>query len=311
MTSVVTGLTGFSPASAISGFTGTLSTFGADITRDGFQMKDLGNLGLGLLFDAASLIPFAGSASSAAKTVKALKKALPILMKLAGAVGIGSAFSLAVNKIQSGEELTMKDLRIIMNGVLGTYTLAKQGVDVTNSRKRDGVSFDTDAAIRKAHMDQIDASNLSEGQKAAMRHFFDPDYRPTGLNTEQQRIYDQFISDGGDELALKMILGDNDTFKAIRKDLDLLERAKIALRDGTPLSKEDVVAYDDLLRRSNIARHKVEQPEFDELIAATRAENAELRAALETLETNPTDANALSVVAARRADPKYKDFFEK
>lgn len=298
LASVVTGVTGFTPASVVTGLAGTGATFMADINRDGFQMKDLGNLGLGLLFDAASIIPGLGVAASTGQVVKTLKKGLPVLMKLAGLAGIGSSLSLAVNKIKSGEELTMKDLRIIMNGVLGTYTMAKQGVDFKNG-KANGKQIDVD--IKKAHMDQIDASNLSEGQKAAMKHYFDDTYKPTGLSADQQKLYDQFIKDGGDELALKMLIGDNDTFKAIRRDWDLLDRAEQSLHGGPALSKEDVIAYDDLLKRSNIARHKVEQPEFDSLVAKAHADNAELRNALETLETNPGD-----VIAQERADKVKK-----
>jgi hypothetical protein len=215
LASVVTGMTGFTPASVATGLAGTGATFLADINRDGFQMKDLGNLGLGLLFDAASIVPGLGVAASTGQVVKTLKKGLPVLMKLAGMAGIGSSLSLAVNKIKSGEELTMKDLRIIMNGVLGTYTMAKQGVGFKNG-KSNGKQIDVD--IKKAHMDQIDTSNLSEGQKAAMKHYFDDTYKPTGLSADQQKIYDQFLKDGGDELALKMLIGDNDTFKAIRRD---------------------------------------------------------------------------------------------
>ena len=135
------------------GFAGTGASFLADVKRDGFQTKDLGSLGLGLLFDTASLIPFAGTAAAAGGVINKLRKGLPVLMKLAGVAGISSSFSLAVNKIQSGEPLTMRDLRVIMNGVLGTYTLAKQGVDITNRRAKDGVTIDTDIQeMHKVHM---------------------------------------------------------------------------------------------------------------------------------------------------------------
>jgi hypothetical protein len=209
-------MTGLTPASVATGLAGTGASFMADIKRDGFQMKDIGNLGLGLLFDAASIVPGLGVAASTGQVVKTLKKGLPVLMKLAGLAGIGSSLSLAVSKIQSGEELTMKDLRILMNGVLGAYTMAKQGVGFKNG-KENGVKIDAD--IQKMHMDDIDASNLSDGQKAALKRFFNGsgDYS-AGLSTEQKAIYDQFIKDGGDELALKMLLGDNPTFKQLKED---------------------------------------------------------------------------------------------
>ena len=258
LASVVTGVSGASIPSAVLGFAGTASSFGADISRDGFQMKDLGNLGLGLLFDVGSLVPFIGTASATAGVVNKLRKGLPVLLKLAGIAGIGSSLSLAVNKIQSGEKLTMKDLRIIMNGVLGTYTLAKQGVDPTNSRARNGAELDVD--IQKMHMDDIDASNLSDGQKAAMKQFFDPDpntkvsnrYRDS-LDVEQQKIFDQFIADGGDETALKMMIGDNDLFKTLRSDRILLEKVKQSLKPGgEKLTSEELKRYNELIQESGL-----------------------------------------------------------
>ena len=97
LSSVVTGVTGASIPSALLGFAGTGASFLADVKRDGFQTKDLGSLGLGLLFDAASLIPFAGTAAATGGVINKLRKGLPVLMKLAGVAGISSSFSLAVN----------------------------------------------------------------------------------------------------------------------------------------------------------------------------------------------------------------------
>jgi hypothetical protein len=244
--------------SAITGLAGTGASFAADIARDGFQAKDLGNLGLGLLFDVASLIPYAGTAAAVGGVVNKLRKGLPVLIKLAGIAGVGSSLSLAVNKIQSGEKLTMKDLRIIMNGVLGAYTLSKQGIDVTNSRKKAGVEAN-DVDIHKMHMEDIDASNLSDGQKAAMKQFFDPDpntsvgnrYRDA-LDPEQQKIFDQFISDGGDETALKMMIGDNELFKTLRADRELLERVSKSLTTGEKLSSDDFKRYNELIQESGL-----------------------------------------------------------
>lgn len=258
LASVVTGATGLSPVSAITGLAGTGASFAADIARDGFQAKDLGNLGLGLLFDVASLIPYAGTAAAVGGVVNKLRKGLPVLIKLAGIAGVGSSLSLAVNKIQSGEKLTMKDLRIIMNGVLGAYTLSKQGIDVTNSRKKAGVEAN-DIDIHKMHMEDIDASNLSDGQKAAMKQFFDPDpntsvgnrYRDA-LDPEQQKIFDQFISDGGDETALKMMIGDNELFKTLRADRELLERVSKSLTTGEKLSSDDFKRYNELIQESGL-----------------------------------------------------------
>ena len=58
---------------AVSGITGigsTLTTFGADIAEDGFQLSDLGNAATGLGMDIVGLIPGFGTAGKAAKIGK-------------------------------------------------------------------------------------------------------------------------------------------------------------------------------------------------------------------------------------------------
>ena len=308
-------MTGFTPASVATGLAGTGSTFIADIRRDGFQMKDLGNLGLGLLFDAASIVPGLGVAASAGQVMRTLKKGLPVLMKLAGMAGVGSSLSLAVSKIQSGEELTMRDLRILMNGVLGAYTLSKQGIDITNSKAKDGVNVDVD--MRKLHMDKIDSSNLSEGQKAAMKHFFDVDpskpnnkYRNTITDPEQQKLFDQFIRDGADEYALKMIIGENNpTFENLRSQLETLRKAQDALRTGRPLTKEENAEYSRLLNELEVRKHMTKE-EYDALRDMTQS-NEELAGALRTLVSNPGDAAAKAIVAQKYNMPEYKAIIDK
>lgn len=323
--SVVTGMSGFTPASVATGLAGTGATFLADIKRDGFQAKDLGNLGLGLLFDAASIVPGLGVGASSTKTMKAIKKGLPVLMKLAGLTGVGSAVSLAVNKIRSGEELTMKDLRVIMNGALGAYTMAKQGIDITNSRKTNGATIDVD--VNKMHMDQIDASNLSEGQKAAMKYYFennggraavDPDY-VTSLSTEQKAIFDRFVADGHDETALKMLIGENQLFTDLRADRELLEKAKNALNGGEQLNKEDLAKYRKLVENSGARRLLAEDYNAQRNLDSDNDELARLlKDAYDPSKSPAERATALNDIdnrfrhdvatGAERAE--YKEFFE-
>lgn len=308
LASVVTGVTGFTPASVATGLAGTGSSFMADIRRDGFQMKDLGNLGLGLLFDAASIVPGLGVAASTGQVVKTLKKGLPVLMKLAGMAGIGSSLSLAVNKIKSGEELTMRDLRIIMNGVLGTYTLAKQGVGFKNG-KANGKQIDVD--INKVHMDQIDASNLSDGQKAAMKRYFDGKDYSAGLSSEQKAIYDQFVADGGDEIALKMILGENnDTFNAIRRQREILQKASDSLKPGgKPLTPEENAEYSKILDEVNIRKYMT--PEEYAKLQDPTSDHADIADLIRKYEATGDSVymDQLDVYAAR--NPEYKRIIDK
>lgn len=294
LASVVTGMTGQSYLSAGTGVVGTGASFMADIQRDGFQARDLGNLGLGLLFDAASLVPFAGTASSTAKTMKALKKGLPVLMKLAGIAGIGSSLSLAVNKIQSGEELTMRDLRVIMNGVLGTYTLAKQGIDVTNKQRARGAELDAD--LVKLHKDKIDASSLSEGQKAALKRYVDGGDYDAGLTGEQLDIYKSFKANGEDEFALKLILGtDNEVVKDILKKQQLLKAASEANAGGTALTQEQLKDYDELIKELKLAR------------TISPADNAKVRDLLEKDHLGTITTTEKADLDAFETNPVYRD----
>lgn len=303
LSSVVTGMTGLTPASVATGLVGTGASFLADIKRDGFQAKDLGNLGLGLLFDAASIVPVLGNAASAGQVVRTLKKSLPVLMKLAGIAGIGSSLSLAVNKIQSGEPLTMRDLRIIMNGVLGTYTLAKQGIDVTNSRTKNGATVDAD--LKQMHMDQIDAAKLSDGQKAAMKHWFDGGDYSAGLTGDQAKIYNQFIADGGDELALKMLLGDDDTFKTIRHQRGILQRAQESLTPGgKPLTNDESIEYSKILDELNIRKYMT--PEEYAKLQDPSSDHADIANAIRNYEATG-DSKYMDILDGYAAsNPEYK-----
>ena len=116
---------------AIAGAAGSLTNFGADIKRDGFQGKDLGTLGLNLLLDVGTLIPVAGDAISGAKAIRAMKKVAPILSKAikAGAiVGMSDAVVNTIDKIAKGESFTISDVRRIINGISGGVTLSRTGL---------------------------------------------------------------------------------------------------------------------------------------------------------------------------------------
>lgn len=116
---------------AIAGAAGSLTNFGVDIKRDGFQGKDLGRLALNLVLDAGTLIPILGDGLQGAKAVRAMKKAAPILAKAikAGAiVGVGDAVYNTIDKIAKGESFTISDVRRIINGISGGVTLSRTGL---------------------------------------------------------------------------------------------------------------------------------------------------------------------------------------
>lgn len=118
-------------AAAGVGAAGSLSRFGADIKRDGFQWSDAGNLGLNLAMDAFTAIPGLGTAGKAAKLVKTIQKSAKPLMKLLkplALAGTGQAAYLAVKKIASGEQWSFRDLSTIANGLTAAISLNRTGL---------------------------------------------------------------------------------------------------------------------------------------------------------------------------------------
>ena len=116
---------------AIAGAAGSLTNFGVDVKRDGFQGKDLGRLALNLVLDAGTLIPVLGDGLQGAKAVSAMKKAAPVLakaIKTGAIVGVGDAVYNTIDKIAKGESFTISDVRRIINGISGGVTLSRTGL---------------------------------------------------------------------------------------------------------------------------------------------------------------------------------------
>ena len=138
------GLSGAPIASGVAGAVGSLTSFGADLSRDtngdgrGFEWGDLGSLGINLGLDAISLIGLgAGAAAQSGKVAKAIQKSAKVVNKVFGnpkvikslsALGIGSAVTTSAQKIINGEEWTVRDIRNVMNGLTGVLTLRKTGM---------------------------------------------------------------------------------------------------------------------------------------------------------------------------------------
>lgn len=162
-------------AAAGVGAAGSLATFGADLSRDGFQGRDLGNLLLNLGLDTGTLIPGIGTGAKVTKAGKAIKKIAPVLIKAASAWGLGDAFVNTVNKISNGESFTINDVRRIVNGIQGGITLNKVGIKnpgkqvteagIPETTKLSGGKGKTklDVELSKAEIEKI--QNLPAGEQ--------------------------------------------------------------------------------------------------------------------------------------------------
>lgn len=123
LTAMGLGLTGFTPASAIAGATGTTGHLTADIMEDGLDWGDVGRAAVGYGLDALALIPGAGTFSQGAKVAKSIAKIAPRALAVLGTMGavanIGPITTSFKKAMSSGPEnkLTVDDYRNITQGL--------------------------------------------------------------------------------------------------------------------------------------------------------------------------------------------------
>lgn len=122
-------------ASAGLGVGSTLANFGADM-KDGFQLRDLGNLGLGLGMDAVGLIPGLGAAGKGSKILKNLLKVAPKLMT---AWSVSTSFAPAMqafNKLKDkgAKEMTVDDWKALANGLTAAAGATRWGAAAAKNK---------------------------------------------------------------------------------------------------------------------------------------------------------------------------------
>lgn len=122
-------------ASAGLGVGSTLANFGADM-KDGFQLRDLGNLGLGLGMDAVGLIPGLGAAGKGSKILKNLLKVAPKLMT---AWSVSTSFAPAMqafNKLKDkgAKEMTVDDWKALANGLTAAAGATRWGTAAAKNK---------------------------------------------------------------------------------------------------------------------------------------------------------------------------------
>ena len=122
------GISGTPYAAGVAGAVGSLSSFTADVKRDGLDWKDAGNLALNLGLDVVSILPWAGAGAQSAKTVNKIRKITPTLLKVFSAWGVGDAAKMSLEKIKNGDDWTVRDVRTVLNAVAGGISLKKSGL---------------------------------------------------------------------------------------------------------------------------------------------------------------------------------------
>lgn len=114
-------------AAAGTGLAGTTAGLVADVRRDGFQMKDLGNFGINALMDLGAALPGIGTASKLAGTLNKARKVAPLLLKIASAYGLTQVVPIA-KRLIAGEDVSIRDLRSLVNGITAGVNLSKTGI---------------------------------------------------------------------------------------------------------------------------------------------------------------------------------------
>lgn len=122
-------------ASAGLGVGSTLANFGADM-KDGFQLRDLGNLGLGLGTDAVGLIPGLGAAGKGSKILKNLLKVAPKLMTAWSASTSFAPAMQAFNKLKDkgAKEMTVDDWKALANGLTAAAGATRWGAAAAKNK---------------------------------------------------------------------------------------------------------------------------------------------------------------------------------
>ena len=171
---------GANTASAAIGAGSSFSRFGADISRDKNWLSATGGLLLNLTMDAATLLPFAGGLAKDIKTITAIKKALPTIIKAASIYGLGSAVVESANKIANNESWTTRDVANLINGLTAITGISRQGLGKgKKSVTTDAMSVPTrktnkvDLKGKSIELTSDEVSNIAKLDKAKQSNALD------------------------------------------------------------------------------------------------------------------------------------------
>lgn len=159
-------------AAAGIGAAGSITNFASDVSRDGLDWGDVGELGLNLLFDIGTIVPGLGGISKSAKAAKAIKsssairKFMDVLGKATGVTGAANAILTSWENIQDGE-WTVSDIRNIVNGIHGAMSITRAP---STGRRRDGIELasrehpDNPVVITGDQLRSLRGRNIGEQQ---------------------------------------------------------------------------------------------------------------------------------------------------
>lgn len=206
----------------------------SDIKRDGFDWKDLGNFGLNLGLDVATLIPGLGIGAKAAKIARALKASSAVAKVIrsvaigASALSAGNALITSWDKLQNGN-WTIRDIRNIVNGLRGVSNIGKlRDPKVKGEAKTSTVvgKGDKSFTITKDEYDSILSKPKGEQTKAAKELIIEKlKLRPKVTSEELKKVDDATDKPA----ALVELLKNKGVTKTTDEAAELLKNSKESL----------------------------------------------------------------------------------
>ena len=192
---------GLNLASAAVGLGASGAHFVADIKRDGFQLRDLGNLGINVGLDLLSTIPVAGGLLKTGKVARMIKSISSVVAPMLMASGMyGAAAALNKARDEGFKSLSNEEVSQLFGGLAGLRAALKGGRAIS-----DRVRVAKNVNAGKTEVD------LSKGVKLKPK---------TGDEVK-------LTSKAGDEISVKEIKIDKTTAEKLNRATDGVERRKI------------------------------------------------------------------------------------
>ena len=192
---------GLNLASAAVGLGASGAHFVADIKRDGFQLRDLGNLGINVGLDILSTIPIASGAIKTGKLARMIKSISSIAAPMLMASGMyGAAAALKKARDEGFTSLSNEEVSQLFSGLAGLRGALKGGRAIS-----DRVRVARNVNAGKTEVD------LSKGVKLKPK---------TGDEVK-------LTSKAGDEISVKEVKIDKTTAEKLNKATDGVEKRKI------------------------------------------------------------------------------------
>lgn len=166
-------------ASAGLGVGSSLANYGAELSRNGFNLGDLGNLAINLGLDTVGLVPGFGSAAKGSKILKTAAKYLPRILATASLYNTPEVVNSVKKAMTPGVDLTVDDWRNIAEGfkmaiqggkgIKRTWQAHKLKKDLATGNKILTTLGGKEVSVTPTQLSEIRSHRKLEDQEAALQ----------------------------------------------------------------------------------------------------------------------------------------------